>query len=105
VQMRQFDVFDNPARTQNNRPYLVVVQHRLILDMERIVVVPLAKISSAVSLATRLTPLVAVNAEQFYFMAFEITNAPSSILKHPRANLEPHSTDIIAALDMLFSGI
>ncbi len=104
--MRQFDVFKSPASWRTTRPYFVIIQHDLLLTLPQIAIIPLVKPEYCTSQLKRLHPILPVHHEHFVLSTHDLSNiSVRDIRGRPFATLKQHATDIIAALDMLFSGI
>jgi toxin CcdB len=105
VEPRQFDVFENPsARGRRERPFLIVVQSDVLSDRHTRVVAPLVAHSELQPLS-RLNPTVEVDGRKFYFHPAELAHIPKDMLRKPVANLESERYRIVAALDLVFTGI
>ncbi len=102
---RQFDVFRNPLRAgRDQRPYLVVVQHAMFEDRPSRVVVPLV-MTNAIHPDGRLNPIVKVLTQSFYLSPTEMFTISLKYLRSPVANLGTDRDRIVAALDLVFTGI
>jgi toxin CcdB len=103
--IRQFDVFPNPSRHgTKERPFIVSVQAALLNDFKnRVCVALIAK--ECLRPIARLNPLVRVGARELYFHPAEIASVPIRLLRAPVANLARERDKIIAALDLVFTGI
>jgi len=102
---RQFDVFANPSRRgSEERPYVVVVQSGFLDDVVTRVCVPLIA-ERFLRPMDRLNPPFEINRRKYYFHPAEIMTIPNRLLRTPVANLESHRDRIIAALDLVFTGI
>ncbi|MEI9992323.1 MAG: CcdB family protein [Rhizomicrobium sp.] len=102
---RQFDVYRNPLRGgREQRPYLLVVQHGLFADRPTRVVVPLV-VAAAIRPERRLNPSLRVLGKPFYLSPTEIITLPIRHLRDHVDNLESERDRIVAALDVLLTGI
>lgn len=102
---RQFDVFENPARNgREQRPYLIVVQHDFFDDRPTRVVVPLVT-ATAIRPELRLNPIVTVLRENYIVSPTEMVTISVRFLRDPIANLEAERDRIVAALDLVFTGL
>ncbi len=104
--MRQFDIFDNPfPRSRERQPYLVSLQSNLLLQsFDTVVVAPLEPAASG-SFAERLNPEIEHDGGKFALIAQEIATIRKNALGQPRGSAAAERDKIIAALDMLFTGI
>jgi toxin CcdB len=104
--MAQFDVHHNPASAMaDGAPYVVDVQSEQVAGLPTRMIVPLVRLEDGVRAVGRLNPMVAVNGEALALMTHMMAAVPAIVLGRPVASLEDHRTDIIAALDLLFTGL
>ena len=102
---RQFDVYPNPSRTgREDRPFVIVVQHLFFDDMPTRVVAPLV-LTRAIRPRLRLNPAVIVEKRDLYFSPTEMFTISLKYLRNPIANLEADRDRIVAAIDLLLTGI
>jgi toxin CcdB len=102
--MQQFDVFANPdASEAAYRPFLVVLQSDLVSDLKATIVAPLVRRKDMTG-AQRLNPLVTVGGEEFWLATHELFALDRRILRKKVASLVECRDQVIAALDMLFTG-
>ena len=102
---RQFDVMHNPMRTgRESRPYVLVIQHDFLDELRTRVVVPLV-VPSAMRMQSRLNPELDVLGQKLYLSPAEPFSLPTRLLRGPVANLEHERYRIVAALDLVFTGI
>lgn len=103
--IRQFDVFPNPIRAgRADRPYLVSVQHRFLDAADSRLLAPLS-VAQAFDHWPRLNPELNVLGRLFFLVPTDIVALPLKYLGNPIANLESDRDRIIAALDLVFTGI
>jgi toxin CcdB len=103
--IHQFDVIKNPDATgAKYRPFLVVLQSELVSGLASIVVAPLVRRQDMRG-ARRLNPLVKVGGEEFWLATHELFALERRVLRSKVATLATNRDDIIAAIDMLFTGI
>jgi toxin CcdB len=103
--IRQFDVFRNPLRAERAaKPFVVSVQHRRLDHLNTRVVAPLVA-GAPVHDENRLYPKFVVDSKTFHFNPAEAIALPARLLANPVANLEPQRDKIIAALDLVFTGV
>jgi toxin CcdB len=102
---RQFDVVINPdAEDAALRPYLLVLQSDLVSGLQSTVVAPLAA-REQFSGARRMNPILPVDSREFWLATHELFAVDRRLLRGPIANLSDHRDAIIAALDLVFTGI
>lgn len=103
--IRQFDVFRNP-RDKTRFPLLLVVQHDLLEVLPVRVVVPLTpQRAFGERPVKRLNPVFQVDGTPMVMLTQMLGAVASSSLRRPVANLEARRTEIIGALDIVFTGI
>ena len=105
--MVQFDVYRNanPA-TRARIPYLLDVQSDLLDPLATRVVVPLCKPEVLKGkLADRLNPLFEVEGRKMAMLTPELAGVSRKILGEQIGNLSDERSSIIAALDLLITGI
>lgn len=105
--VRRFDVFRNSnPRSARTVPYLVLLQSELLDELPTQVVAPLVRATALAGKgASRLNPAFEIEGEAVFLLTQQVGAVPVSSLSNRVANLE-HSRDaIVAALDLLFSGI
>jgi toxin CcdB len=103
--IRQFDVFPNPSkRGRQERPFVVVVQSNFLNATSGRVSVPLIA-ENEMKPDGRLNPLFRIDGQRVYFHPAEITTIPVTFLRNAIANLEAERYRIVAALDLVFTGI
>jgi len=105
--MAQFDVYRNanPA-TRARIPYLLDVQSDLLDSLATRVVVPLCKPGILKGrLAERLNPVFRVEGKEVAMLTPELAGVAAKALGGPIGNLSGQRGAIIAALDLVISGI
>lgn len=105
--MAQFDVYRNThSATRTRIPYLLDVQSDLLDSLATRVVVPLCKPGLLKGrLADRLNPPFEVEGKQMAMLTPELAGVPVKTLGEPVGNLANQRVAIIAALDMVITGI
>ena len=102
--MAQFDLHRNPRG--GAYPYLLDVQADLLSRLATRVVVPLmAAKKYAARPITRLNPVVKVKGSDFVLVFQELAAIPSSVLGEPVGSLAARRVELVAAVDLLFTGI
>lgn len=105
--MSQFSAHHNanPA-TKNAVPYLLNVQSDLIEDLGTRVVVPLLPATAMKGKTIRtLTPIFEIGTKQYVMMTPQLAGVPKKALGLAAADLSSKRNEIIAALDLLITGI
>ncbi len=103
--MNQFDIMANPfPRSRERQPFLVNLQSDLLArTLDTIVVAPLEPAHG--TFADRLNPSVTVEGENYVLVTQENVTVRTSALRKPRGSIASERDRIIAALDLLFTGI
>ena len=104
--MAQFDVYrnDNP-RTKNRIPFLLDIQHDLLSQLTTRVVIPLV-LKDALSVpADILNPVFIIDGRDVVLSTAELAGVDKKHLGHVVTNVRPDRNKIIAAIDLLVTGI
>ena len=104
--MARFDVYANPGNPSSTTPYLLDVQSDLLDGLDSRMVVPLRSLKHfpKVKLSLRLTPVLAIDGEDFLLETPKMGAVPLKVLKSPVTSLAQEQEQITAALDFLFQG-
>lgn len=103
--IRQFDVFRNPLKAgREQRPFVVIIQHVFFDDLPTRVVVPLV-LGTAIHMQPRLNPVFKVLGRSVHLSPTEPFALSLRHLSNPIANLAATRDHIVAALDLVFTGI
>lgn len=103
--MSQFDVYENPNPATNEQiPYLLDLQTDLLQITNTRVVVPL-ELSGSFHKAERLMPTFVIEGTSVVMSTPELAGIGTNHLGDPVASLADRRQEIMAALDLLFSGI
>jgi toxin CcdB len=105
--MAQFDVCRNPNReTRGTYPFLLDVQSDLIESLETRVVVPLCRHSkTGDEVIGTLTPIFDIAGNPYVMLTPELAGVTRSKMGEKVGNLSSCRDEIIAALDLLITGI
>lgn len=104
--MAQFDVYLNPnAATRKLIPYLLDVQADLLDTLATRVVVPLILAEEMGLAAKHLNPQFKIKGVAVVMSTAELAGVPNRSLGDKVTTLKSKRDEIIAALDMLFTGI
>lgn len=104
--MAQFDVYKNPnPKTRRQVPYLLDVQSDLLDPIATRVVVPLIRTSKSNQAITRLNPVFDIDNTRVMLSTAELAGVAQNALGKHVTSLKEQRTDIINALDVLFTGI
>ncbi|HYW92408.1 MAG TPA: CcdB family protein [Gammaproteobacteria bacterium] len=104
--MRQFDVLTNiDARSAQWAPYVVVLQHDLLGDLDTVVAAPLVREDQAPRPLHGLDPVVELSGERFVVSTQELAGVSRRHLGEVAGTLEAKRDALIKAIDLLFTGI
>ena len=105
--MAHLDVYPNTdAETKAIIPFVLDVQSNLLSTLPTVVVIPLTVPESIEGLPMlRLNPKVGVGETALVAMTQNLAAVPRRLLKTPIANLSSQRDEILAALDLLFTGL
>ena len=98
--MAQFDV-----HRVANGSLVVDCQSDSLIHLKTRVVAPLMRLDDAPAVATRLHPKFQIDSEPFVLATHLLTALPTRDLGQALASLEAERYKIIAALDMIITGI
>ncbi|MCB2261469.1 MAG: CcdB family protein [Candidatus Thiosymbion ectosymbiont of Robbea hypermnestra] len=105
--MSQFTLYRNEDSSSNEvYPYLIDVQNSLLEDLNSRLVIPLSPYATLNNTnAKKLCPVIHLDGGNFVLLTHQMTSVPKSILKTEVTSLENLRYEILAAIDMLISGI
>lgn len=104
--MAQFDVYSNPnPATRKNIPYLLDVQADLLDAMATRVVVPLVLAEVMGQGVKQLNPYFKIKGVALVMSTAELAGVSSRTLGEKVVSFKARRDEIIAALDLLFTGI
>lgn len=104
--MAQFDVYENPNPvTCDTIPYLLDVQTDLLDELATRVVIPLVLASELGGSAKNFCPQFKIKGVAVVMSTGELAGLPLRSLGRKVASLKTKRDEIIAALDLLFTGI
>lgn len=102
--MAQFDVCRNEGSNADRHPYLMVLQSDLVVSKKIAVVAPLDQ-SHNYDKTLRICPQITVNDECWSVMVPQLAAVPLSLLGDVVTNGEDLRSELLSALDRLFTGI
>jgi toxin CcdB len=105
--MAQFDVYKNRnAATRARFPLLLDVQSDLLEPLSTRVVVPLSPVTAARDLVMKqLAPVLTIDGKQYVMLTPQLAGVSTRELGQSTGNLVAERAKIIAALDLLITGI
>lgn len=104
--MAQFDVHRNKdRRTRTEIPYLLDLQHALLDALATRVVAPLVRVDAFGKPARILNPVFRIEGKRVVMSTAEIAGVPISVLGERVDSMATQRTTILAAIDMLWSGV
>ena len=105
--MPQFAVYRNRnAATRARFPLLLDVQSDLLEPLSTRVVIPLSPLSSARDVTMKhLAPILTIDGRQYVLLTPQLAGISTRELGPPIANLSAERASILAALDLLITGI
>jgi len=104
--MAQFDVYTNPnLESQQRIPYLLDIQADLLDNLSTRVLVPLYHQGNIIRLLQHLNPTVHVNDSPFIASVAELSAVSVHVLSNPVDNISHEHERIIAAIDLLMTGV
>lgn len=104
--MAQFEVFRNPvARTRGSVPFVMDVQANVLVRLNTRMVVPLYHSERIPRPIRNLQPTFSVEQHSVVMATNELAGVPISALGERVGSLSAERAAIIAALDLLFTGV
>ena len=105
--MAQFTVYKNKnSRSKATYPLLVDVQADLLDDLQTRIVIPLTKVPALTKKPiARLTPSIDVGGEQYLLMTPQLAGIARSELGSAAGSVADQRGAIVAALDLLITGV
>jgi hypothetical protein len=101
----QFDVFENPdPESVAVHPYFVILQSNRLKELNTRIVAPLVA-PKAIPGFERLMPIVSVRNKKLVVDVTNIGVFPAKLIPKAIANLETERYRIVAAIDLIFTGI
>lgn len=102
--MAQFDLYKNPRR--GDYPFLLDVQAEELSQLSTRVVVPLMTIKRyGARPITHLNPTARIRNLEYVLVFQELAAIPAAVLDKPVGSLAERRYELIAAVDLLFTGI
>ena len=99
----QHDIFLNPGRlNRGNYPFIAVLQSDIV-ESEARLVCPLARPFGAA--ASRTMPEIVFQETRLLLVIELVSSVPRRALRQPIGSIEAYRSEIVAALDWLFTGI
>lgn len=104
--MAQYDVFRNPsASAADGIPYVVVIQSDLLDALATRLTMPLAVPDSAAKVPATLCPVITVQGQRLHGLAHYAAPLPARLLRRPVDNVAAQAGALVAAMDMVLSGV
>jgi toxin CcdB len=103
----QFDVYRNPHPGSRERvPYVVDVQSGLIDQLPTRLAMPLSRVGAdARKFPASLCPVFEIRGEPLLLMAHQAAPLPARLLGKPVLSVAHRSSEVVAAMDAVLSGI
>jgi toxin CcdB len=103
--VQQFDIVENlNPITRNRFPFAVVLQHDRVSTFSVLVVAPLTAATPAL-IGSRLHPKFDLSGREFIILVEELASVARRTLGRVVGSAEPDRYAVVAALDLLFTGI
>jgi len=102
---QQFDLVENlDAAGRANYPFLLILQHDRVSSISGVVVAPVVAAAPALA-RTRLHPAVIVGDRRYLVFIEDLAAIPRSAIGRVVGSAEDERYAIVAALDLLFTGV
>lgn len=97
---------EQESATKSSYPYLLDVQSELLSELQTRVVAPLARVTVLRKKPiTDLTPMLEIEGVSYFVLVPQLAGISKSELGAPVAIVAKHREEIIAAIDLLITGI
>lgn len=104
--MAQYDVFLNPSvSAASGIPYVVVIQSDLLDGLATRMTVPLAALDFAGKVPSALCPAITVKGQRLHALAHYAAPLPVKLLRRPVDNVATQASALVAAMDVVLSGV
>lgn len=104
--MAQYDVFPNPSDSAaDGIPYVVVIQSELLDALATRLTVPLAVLDFAGKVPAALCPVFTVKGQRLHALAHYAAPLPTRLLRRPIDNVATQASALVAAMDVVLSGV
>lgn len=104
--MAQFDVYPNPSSSaKHGIPYVVVIQSDLLDGLTTRLTIPLATDAWTGNTPNKLSPLITVKGQSLRALAHYAAPLPTRALRQSLGNVSAQSAALIAAMDVVLSGV
>lgn len=105
--MGQFTLYENQnPDSKDTYPYFIDIQNNLLDSLNTRLVIPVTPYRLlGESSISKLCPRTTVNDESFVLLTHQMTSIPLSALKTPVTSQEHLRDEIVAAIDLLVTGI
>lgn len=105
--MAQFDYYANPNSVSCDwAPYIVDLQHEMLSALSTRIMAPLvASNPTAAPAVQRLNPTVVIDDRAYFLSAAEMASVPVKELAGCAGNLSEYRSELLAAVDLLFTAV
>jgi hypothetical protein len=104
--MLQFDVYQNPNTQLSDRfPYLMILQHHDLSDIQTVVVAPLQKVTAHTIAKQKLNLIFDIKSEKHMLLPELMAAIDKKTLKKYVENLAESHLEIKQAIDILLGGV
>jgi toxin CcdB len=102
---RQFDIVENLNLARRGQyPFLIVLQHDRVAALQSVIAAPLVEATAGLA-KSRLHPSIAVAGRAYVIVSEELAAVRLNALGRVITSAESIRYEIVAALDLLFTGI
>ncbi|MCK5294851.1 MAG: CcdB family protein [Arcobacteraceae bacterium] len=99
--MAQFDVYENINTNNDEIPYLLDIQHKILTTFNTRVVIPLAINEKTTQI---INPLITINDKEFIMLTTQLAGIPINRLGKKVCSLSSSRSKIIDAVDFIITG-
>jgi hypothetical protein len=106
VDLKQFDIVRNTNKaTARNFPYLCVMQHDFLYQLDTVLIAPLRPLTNVLPLKRQLNVKILIDDKPFALLVEYLSPELRASLKSVVGSAASHREDIKRALDTIFDGI
>jgi len=102
---RRFDIVENPNKSRRDLyPFLLILQHDCVTSIQSVIVAPLVRAGEGPA-SGRLHPTLELDGQRYVVLTEDLGSMPRNRLGRVVGSAESRDYEIVAALDLLFTGI
>ena len=105
--MPQFDYYENPnGQSREWAPFIIDLQHDMLSSLATRVMAPLVVARpTGEPTMQRLNPVISIDDQDYFLSTAEMAAVPVKELRSCRGNLSEYRSELLAAVDLLFTAV